>query len=207
VGAGLPLFEAFLAGAFVALTPGPAVLAFLGLGAERGRRAGAAFLTGHLVGDLLWATLALVAIVWTRALDPHVFQGLAAFCGVYLAWLGFKAVLSKPGQAAAEAVATARPLRRGLMFGLTNPKSYPVTLAIFTALLGGSVTALTPAEAPPLLAACIAGFMAADVFLVWLVGTPPLVKLYRKNQLWVVRGTGVLFLIFAADALRLAVTG
>lgn len=204
-GADLPLLSAVVAGAFVVLTPGPAVLAFIGLGATRGRMAGALFVTGHLVGDLLWATLAIVALVWTRALDPWVFQVLAGTCGLYLGYLGLRAVMAKSGEATEQALATKRPLLRGFFFGLTNPKSYPVTLAVFTALLGGALLQVDVADAAALLAGSFAGFVLGDAILVWLVGTPILVHLYRLHQLWIVRGTGVLFILFAADALRLAV--
>ena len=57
------LADAAVTGAIVVLTPGPAVIAFLGIGAAQGRREGAKFLIGHLVGDLLWSSLALVALV------------------------------------------------------------------------------------------------------------------------------------------------
>jgi threonine/homoserine/homoserine lactone efflux protein len=188
----------------VILTPGPAVLAFLGLGAMQGRLAGALFVTGHLVGDLLWATLAIVALVWTRALDPWVFVALAGTCGLYLGYLGLRAMLSKSAAATAVALGTRRPLLRGFAFGLTNPKSYPVTLAIFAALLGGSIERIDAAEAAVLLAAAFGGFVIGDVILVWLVGTPWLLRLYKTHQLWIMRATGALFLFFAGDALLLA---
>lgn len=60
------LMAAAMAGAIVVLTPGPAVLALLGIGAAQGRRAGAGFLIGHLVGDTLWAMLALTALIGAR---------------------------------------------------------------------------------------------------------------------------------------------
>jgi threonine/homoserine/homoserine lactone efflux protein len=188
----------------VILTPGPAVLAFLGLGATRGRVAGALFVTGHLAGDLLWATLAIVALVWTRALDPWVFVALAGTCGLYLGYLGLRAIATRSAEATATALGTKRPLLRGFVFGLTNPKSYPVTLAIFAALLGGSIERIDAGDAAILLGAAFAGFVIGDVVLVWLVGTPWLVRLYKAYQLWILRATGALFLFFAGDALSLA---
>jgi len=188
----------------VILTPGPAVLAFLGLGATRGRVAGALFVTGHLAGDLLWATLAIVALVWTRALDPWVFVALAGTCGLYLGYLGLRAIATRSAEATATALGTKRPLLRGFVFGLTNPKSYPVTLAIFAALLGGSIERIDAGDAAILLGAAFAGFVIGDVVLVWLVGTPWLVRLYKAHQLWILRATGALFLFFAGDALSLA---
>ena len=55
------LLPTLLAAMAYTLTPGPAFLALLGIGATQGRRAGIGFLAGHLAGDVVWASLALVA--------------------------------------------------------------------------------------------------------------------------------------------------
>ncbi len=61
------LLLAVLASGFIyGITPGPGVLAVFGIGAARGRRAGAGFLCGHLLGDVLWCSTALIAIVGAR---------------------------------------------------------------------------------------------------------------------------------------------
>jgi threonine/homoserine/homoserine lactone efflux protein len=195
------LFAAWLAGAIVVLTPGPAVLALFGIGAGQGRFAGGLFLAGHLAGDLLWAVLALVALVWASLLAPWVFTGLAAACGIYLLWLGGRAALMRRDAGGLSSLSPRRPYLRGLAFGLTNPKSYPVTLSVFTALLGGNLAQLTPGNAPLLLAACFAGFLAADLALVWLVGLPPVRVFYRRRETWIVRGTGIMFIGFALSTL------
>lgn len=195
------LISAALAGAIVVLTPGPAVLAFLGIGAAQGRIAGAFFLVGHLVGDLAWTVLALVALVGARLVSPWVFHGLAIFCGFYLFWLGWRALTARRTAAGGIDLTVKRPLARGLVFGLSNPKSYPVTLSVFTALLAGDLGALTVGNAPVFLVACFAGFIAADAILVWLVGMGMVRKLYRRHELWIVRATGVLFIGFAVNTL------
>lgn len=195
------LLAAALAGAVVVLTPGPAVLALLGIGAGQGRRAGAAFLIGHLAGDLLWAVLALVALVWASMLSPQFFQALALVCAGYLFWLGGRSLLARATAGEAGPPAVRRPLLRGLAFGLSNPKSYPVTLSVFTALLGQNLQTLTPEKAPLLLAACFGGFLAADLVLVWLVGLGPVRRFYRRREIWILRATGALFIGFAANTL------
>lgn len=183
------------------LTPGPAVLAFLGIGAAQGRLAGAYFLFGHLVGDLLWTILALVALVGARLVSPWVFHALALFCGVYLFWLGFKALTARRSAAGGVDLAVRLPLARGLVFGLSNPKSYPVTLSVFTALLAHDLGALTVGNAPLFLGACFAGFLAADAILIWLVGMAVVRRFYRRHELWIVRATGLLFIGFALNTL------
>jgi threonine/homoserine/homoserine lactone efflux protein len=195
------LANAAVAGAIVVLSPGPAVIAFLGIGAAQGRREGAKFLIGHLAGDLLWSTLALVALVGAKLVAPWIFNALATFCGVYLTWLGLRSLLARRSASGAPMMSARRPLLRGVAFGLSNPKSYPVTLAVFTALLAGQLADFTARQAPPLLAACLAGFIAADVILVWLVGMGPVRRFYRRHEIWIIRATGLMFLGFAANAL------
>ncbi|HZT19324.1 MAG TPA: LysE family translocator [Dongiaceae bacterium] len=195
------LADAAVAGAIVVLTPGPAVIAFLGIGAAQGRREGAKFLIGHLAGDLLWSVLALVALVGAKLVAPWVFNALATFCGLYLAYLGARSLLARRKGKGTDALRPRRPLLRGLAFGLSNPKSYPVTLAVFTALLAGQLADFTLLQAPPLLASCFAGFIAADLLLVWLVGIGPVRRFYRRHEIWIIRATGLMFLGFAANAL------
>ena len=100
-----------------------------------------------------------------------------------------------------------RPLLRGLAFGLTNPKAYPVALATFTALLGADAASLAWSALPKLLAAACVGFLAADVLLVALAGSAGVRKLYRRHELPILRASGVVFLFFAAAALRHAIAG
>lgn len=66
------LIGAFLAALSYVLIPGPAFLALLGIGAGQGRKAGALFMGGHLAGDVLWSTLALVAIVGARSVGTTI---------------------------------------------------------------------------------------------------------------------------------------
>jgi threonine/homoserine/homoserine lactone efflux protein len=195
------LMAAAMAGAIVVLTPGPAVLALFGIGAAQGRRAGAGFLIGHLVGDTLWSMLALTALIGAKVIAPVVFQTLAVVCGAYLLYLGVRAVLVRRDATGQVSTSVRRPLHRGLMFGITNPKSYPVTLSVFTALLAGNLESLTVANAPLLLGAVFVGFLVADAILIWLVGTPPLRRLYRAGEIWIVRATGVMFIGFAVATL------
>ncbi len=104
------------------LIPGPAFLALLGIGAGQGRKAGAFFMSGHLVGDLIWSSLALVAIVGAKTIGTFVFDLLGLLCGFYLAWIGWNAVTAKLKGDGKALLNVDRPFRRGLIFGVTNPK-------------------------------------------------------------------------------------
>ena len=193
---------AALAGAAMTLTPGPAFLAVLGIGAGQGRSAGLKFLLGHFAGDILWATLALVAIVGSASLGQITFDLLGLLCGAYLLWLGWRAVTARRNaDGSVSAGHVARPFLRGLTFGVTNPKGYPVAVAIFTALLAAQSAELTWGGLPSLLAASAIGFLTADLVLVGVIGAAPVRRLYRRHELWITRLSGLLFLGFGLQAL------
>ncbi|MBB3611888.1 LysE family translocator [Rhizobium sp. BK602] len=201
------ILGAFLAALFYVLIPGPAFLALLGIGAGQGRKAGAFFMSGHLVGDLIWSSLALVAIVGAKTIGTFVFDLLGLLCGVYLAWIGWSAFTAKPREDGKALLNVDRPFRRGLIFGVTNPKGYPVALATFTALVAGSAGALTFSALPLLLTVSLAGFITADLILIGVIGAGTVRRFYRAHERLIVRCSGVLFMGFAAQALWHATPG
>jgi threonine/homoserine/homoserine lactone efflux protein len=201
------LLSAAIAGATYTLIPGPAFLALLGIGASSGRRAGAGFLAGHFAGDILWASLSLIAIIGAHSISRTVFDALGIVCGVYLCWLGINSIRAKRDAAGRLTAEAKRPLMRGLAFGLTNPKGYPVAIAMFTALLSGSADKLSWAAFPVLLAAACAGFIIADIILVFFVGTGWVRRFYARYDVWIARASGVIFIGFGLHALYEALPG
>lgn len=203
---GFALVSAALAGFAYGITPGPGVLAVLGIGADRGRRAGATFLAGHFAGDLLWYTLALVSIIGATSIDQTIFRLLGLASGLYLVYLGLRAVLSVGVSGTKDTDQGAAPFLYGLVFGATNPKSYPVAAAMFTALLAGQAQALTWHALPALLAFASLGSAAAYIVLVGLVGMRTFRAIYRRYELWLRRASGLMFIAFGgrsiADSIR-----
>ena len=196
------LVSAFIAGGTYTLIPGPAFLALLGIGASSGRKAGAGFLAGHFAGDITWASLSLVAIIGAKAVGHGFFDGLGLVCGVYLCWLGGTALRAKRDASGKLAgLQPKRPMLRGLTFGLTNPKGYPVAIAMFTALLSSSADRLTWSAFPELLAAACVGFLVADVILIAFVGAGWVRSLYRRYDVWVARASGLIFIGFGLHAI------
>lgn len=201
------LLASALSGAAYTLAPGPAFLALLGIGASRGRRAGALFLCGHFVGDVLWAALSLTAIIGARSIGSLFFDVLGLVCGVYLCWLGIRSATARRDADGAVTTEPRRPLLRGLAFGLSNPKAYPVAVAMFTALLARYASALDWSAFVPLLAAACVGFIAADCVLITVIGAGVVRRFYRRHALWVTRVSGVLFLGFGMHAIATATPG
>jgi threonine/homoserine/homoserine lactone efflux protein len=198
------LLASATAGAAYTLAPGPAFLALLGIGAGSGRRSGALFVAGHFVGDIAWATLALVAIIGAKTIGTTIFNVLDAVCGVYLCWLGYRAVTARRLDDGSTSFVPREPLRRGLAFGLSNPKAYPVAVAMFTALLAEHAVALDWSALPALLGAACVGFITSDVILITIIGAGPVRRWYRRHALWITRASGVIFLGFGIQAIASA---
>ena len=189
-----------LAGFIYAVTPGPAFLAVFALAAQHGRGAGARFLFGHLAGDLLWGGLALAAIVGVNELGPALFEALGVFCGVYLIWLGGKAVLSR-GDGGGATVGGLKPVRAGLVFGLTNPKAYPVSLAVFTALTVRYAGEMEWGTAPALMGAATVGFLLGYVVILFWAGLPAIRRFFLRHGKAVTRVVGITFILFGAKSI------
>jgi threonine efflux protein len=189
-----------LAGFIYAVTPGPAFLAVFALAAQHGRGAGARFLFGHLAGDVVWGGLALAAIVGVNQIGPALFDALGVGCGLDLVYLGGRAVLAR-GKGPSAPVGSLRPVRAGLAFGLTNPKAYPVSLAVFTALTVRYAGAIGWDTAPGLMAAAILGFLAGYVVILFWAGLPAVRRFFLTHGRLVGRIVGVTFILFGIKSM------
>jgi threonine/homoserine/homoserine lactone efflux protein len=190
---------ASLAAAYLyVVTPGPAFLALFTLAASRGRTSGAWFICGHLVGDVTWGALAVAAIVGANRIGPTLFELLGFVCGLYLLYLGARAVMTKKD---------APPRTIGMAFGLTNPKSYPVALAMFSAIVAPYIGALKMADAPQMFVAAFVGFLLADVTLIFAAGLPAVRRFFLTHGVAVTRVVGVIFILFGAKSIADAAGG
>jgi threonine/homoserine/homoserine lactone efflux protein len=188
------------------ISPGPAFLALFTLAASKGRGPGAKFICGHLVGDVTWGALAVAAIVGANRLGATLFEVLGFGCGCYLVYLGWRAVTTK-SDAPPRAIGAERPLLTGLAFGLTNPKAYPVALAMFSAIIAPYVDKLSLADAPRLMGAAFLGFLAADATLIFAAGLGPVRRFFLRHGVIVTRVVGVIFIAFGARSIYDAATG
>lgn len=188
------------------VSPGPAFLALFTLSAAKGRASGARFICGHLVGDVAWGALAVAAIIGANRLGATLFEALGFGCGLYLVYLGCRAVTTRK-DAPPRAIGERRPLMTGLAFGLTNPKAYPVALAMFSAIVAPYVDRLGMADAPQLLVAAFAGFLAADATLIFAAGLPAVRRFFLTHGVIVTRVVGVVFIAFGAKSIFDAANG
>jgi len=201
------IYLATAAAAFLyVVSPGPAFLALFTLAASRGRRAGAWFISGHLVGDVSWGVLAFAAIIGANQIGALLFELLGAGCGLYLIYLGLKAVRTKK-DAPPQTIGARRPLVAGMLFGLTNPKAYPVAVAMFTAVAAPFAGQLTFADAPQLTLAAFIGFLTADIVLIFAAGLPAVRRFFLRHGVAVTRVVGMLFIAFGAKSVFDAANG
>jgi len=200
------LIATLIAAYLYVVTPGPAFLALFTLAASRGRRSGAYFICGHLIGDVVWGALAVAAIIGANRLGPTLFEALGFVCGLYLLYLGVRAVMARK-DAPPRTIGAERPLATGMAFGLTNPKSYPVALAMFSAIVAPYVGEIRFSDAPQLLLAAMAGFLAADATLIFAAGLPAVRRFFLTHGVAVTRIVGVLFIAFGAKSLFDAANG
>jgi threonine/homoserine/homoserine lactone efflux protein len=120
-------FLGFLAAAvLITVSPGPDNLMVLGFGMSRGRVQGIAFGLGCGFGCLSHTALAALGVSALIAASPMAFLALRIGGGLYLVWLGIRALRSS-GQVRVAAMRGAdeplsRLFARGLLANAINPK-------------------------------------------------------------------------------------
>jgi threonine/homoserine/homoserine lactone efflux protein len=119
--------------------------------------------------------------------------------------MGWRALTWKADGRARPAQST-NSLRTGLILGVTNPKSYPVFIALFGAVFSQFGTQLSWSLLPPLVLSAALGFVVADALLLLIAGLPLIRTRFMRYQRFVHRGIGLAFLVFggklASDGLR-----
>ena len=113
------------------LIPGPGNLALITSTSKGGLRGGLGATCGVMVGDqvLMWMAVAGVAAVLTAY--PAAFHAVQWVGAGYLAWLGMRMVLARPGDAPVLHIRTGQYIRQALMITLLNPKAIVFYMAFF----------------------------------------------------------------------------
>jgi leucine efflux protein len=124
-------------GAFVAaiiiflLIPGPGNLALITSTSKGGVAGGLAATMGVIAGDqvLMWAAVAGVAALLTAY--PTAFHAVQWLGAAYLAWLGIKMLLAKPGAAPILNIEPRQYFKQAGLITLLNPKAIVFYMAFF----------------------------------------------------------------------------
>ena len=111
--------------------PGPGNLAII-TSTSKGRIVGGLAATaGVIAGDqvLMWLAVAGVAALLTS--NPGMFSLVQYFGAVYLAYLGVRMILAKPGDTPILHMEPRRFFRQGMLITLLNPKAIVFYMAFF----------------------------------------------------------------------------
>lgn len=113
------------------LIPGPGNLALITSTGKGGVHGGLAATLGVIVGDqvLMWTAVAGVAAL--LAAYPTAFHAVQWLGAAYLAWLGLRMLLAKPGDAPVLHIRTGQYVRQALLITLLNPKAIVFYMAFF----------------------------------------------------------------------------
>ena len=130
--AGVADYGAFVLAIVVFLAiPGPGNLALVTSTGKGGMACGLAATLGVIAGDqvLLWAAVAGVSALLTAS--PGLFAAVQWAGAAYLAWLGLKMILAKPGDAPILQMRAGQYFRQAMLITLLNPKAIVFYMAFF----------------------------------------------------------------------------
>ncbi len=113
------------------LIPGPGNLALITSTGKGGLRGGFGSIFGLIVGDqvLMWTAVAGVAAL--LAASPAAFGAVQWLGAGYLAWLGLRMILAKPGDRPVLQMQPSHFFRQSFVITLLNPKAIVFYMAFF----------------------------------------------------------------------------
>jgi threonine efflux protein len=133
------LLSLFVADLAAAATPGPNFLAVTETAIHRSRRCAAAVVAGLATANLAWATAVNLGLSALFEIAPRLYWGMKLFGGGYLIYLGIQLWMTDRDAVVRDRVAVFGSPRdayfRGLLTGLSNPKSLVYFGSIFTVFL------------------------------------------------------------------------
>ncbi len=129
---GVADYGAFVAAIVLFLAiPGPGNLALITSTSKGGVVGGLAATMGVIVGDQVLMWLAVAGVAALLAAYPSAFAAVQWLGAAYLAWLGFKMLVAKPGDAPVLDIKPRHYLRQAMFITLLNPKAIVFYMAFF----------------------------------------------------------------------------
>jgi threonine/homoserine/homoserine lactone efflux protein len=190
-----------VAAILITLSPGPDNLMVLSLGISRGRSQGVAFGLGCALGCLSHTTLAVLGISALIAASATAFLALKLVGGLYLVWLGVRAVRSRASIDVAGQPEGGRTeglwslFTKGLVANAVNPK----VILFFLAFLPQFVDAARGAVAwQTALLGVLFTFVSAVIFSAIGYFAGHVGELFKRNPAagaWLDRIAGTVFIV------------
>jgi leucine efflux protein len=129
---GIADYGAFVAAIVLFLAiPGPGNLALITSTGKGGIRGGLAATLGVIAGDQVLMWLAVAGVAALLAAYPTAFHAVQWLGAGYLAWLGVRMLLAKPGSAPILNIRPRQFFRQALFITLLNPKAIVFYMAFF----------------------------------------------------------------------------
>jgi len=151
---GVADYGAFVVAVIVFLAiPGPGNLALITSTGKGGVVGGLAATLGVIAGDQVLMWLAVAGVAALLSASPMLFAGVQWLGAAYLAWLGWKMITARPGDAPVLHIRAGQYFRQAMTITLLNPKAIVFYMAFFPLFVD-------PARHQGLLTF---GFMAATV--------------------------------------------
>jgi leucine efflux protein len=111
--------------------PGPGNLALITSTSKGGMAGGLAATMGVIAGDQVLMWLAVAGVATVLATYPAAFAAVQWLGAVYLAWLGWKMLSAKPGDAPVLNIRPSHYFQQALAITLLNPKAIVFYMAFF----------------------------------------------------------------------------
>ena len=129
---GVADYGAFIAAIIIFLAiPGPGNLALITSTGKGGIAGGLAATLGVIAGDQVLMWLAVAGVAALLAAYPAAFHAVQWLGAAYLAWLGLKMLLAKPGAKPVLNIEPHHYLRQAALITLLNPKAIVFYMAFF----------------------------------------------------------------------------
>ncbi len=203
----MPTYETLLSFAaatiVLVMLPGPNLLYILGNGVSGGRRAALASAVGVEIGTLVHVVAAAMGLSAVLQSSAVAFSTIKYLGVAYLAYLGVKALRSKPGIEPGLVVAlqpTRRILGRGLVVNVLNPKVSLFFLAFLPQFIDADRGSATRQI---LILGAVFFVIALSIDLIYAVGSGAVgrwlsrrPRLFRQQE----RSAGVVYLCLAGFA-------
>lgn len=179
-----------------AISPGPSLAVILRLSISQTALHGVLASVAHGLGVGFWVFITLQGLAVLIEQHQQVFSVLTILGGLYLAWLGIKA-LRHAGKGQVDEVETVKSsyweaMRDGLMISLMNPKIALFFLALFSQLIDAEMTAIMKLQFWTTVVVIDGGWY---VLVALLLASGPVLPWLRKNMVWVDRIMGCLLIM------------
>lgn len=185
-----------------AMTPGPSLMVVAKNALSGGRLHGVVSAWAHAFAIALYALVTITGLSVVMQQSPGLFQAISYIGGVYLAYLGVKALCAKGGMAeklnSGAQASLFRSAREGFLISVLNPKVLLFFIALFSQFIQTSQTT-TEQAILVLIPLLMDGLWFSLITL--LLTKASVIRYLQDKALLIDRISGVILILLAAKVL------